>query len=464
LNTPLSSVANGQPTKEVISADKTEAKKSAANESQFIQDPEPSPPRRKKSVTFAGDTKTTDATGPKIGSFVSRKSPAPVSSTTSKNGQLSRDHDGPVSLETADKSISSPVIPASESPEDAAMRHQMLQYNLDEVGAIVAEMDLEDTDSSENYSEDPDDDYGSATDEEEDQFGRTTKRVVGDDYRQHMMELERKLNAKMLVNVGPNPDVPNAPSMDHKEAKMDEPINEKSSTTTNAQNEQMKGKKGVRFADEVDVAEIPQLAPTSDERVVVLDDVNRPFSDTIVERADLPRAPNAVANTPKKVSKFKNSRSPGISRGTQDHKDPRAISHDITNGPLAQSGPALPLTPASSRQKAIPISTTYATEVRSRKVPEGPPGKTHAEVLVERPKAQTGEEIAEPDEFDPALMQQELAVEYYRMRNRMIQRSGGFVRDEEENEKISLSEDGDGEGGGRKISKFKAARLGRLGQ
>ena len=463
LSTSLFSVVNGQPAKDVHSTDKIAAKKSGPIESQSVQYPEQSPPRRKKSVTFAKDTKETDSKGPRIGSFASREPSAPCSSDPLRNGQMNRGRNRPASPETVDKAMASPVTPIKESPEDAVMRRQMLYYNLNEVGAIVAEMDLEETDSSESYSEDSDDDYGSTTDEEEDQFGRTTKRVVDDDYRQQMMELERKLNAKMLVNVGPNPDIPKAVNTDHKEDKTDEHTDGRP-ITTKRENEDGEGKKGVRFADELDVQKLPQLAPTSDEQAIVLENVSRPVSDTIIERAGLPTGSNATASTPKKVSKFKTSRSPGVANGVQGRKDPRNVSHDVINGPLTGSGLPLPPTPASSKQKDAPIPIPYATEVRSRKVPEGPPGMTHAEVLVERPTLQTEEEVAESDEFDPALMQQELAVEYHRMRNRMIQRNGGFMRDEKESEQISLSEDGDGEGGGRKISKFKAARLGRLSQ
>lgn len=373
-------------------------------------------------------------------------------------------HSGPVNHETADEALPSPVIPVNESPEDAALRRQMLQYNLDEVGAIVAEMDLEENDSSEDDSEDPHDDYGSTTDEEEDQFGRTTNRLVDDNYRQQMLELERKLNAKMLVNVGPNPDIPNAASPDHKEGEEENAANKIAISVAKTDDERGKGKKGVRFSEDLDIPQASQPAPPSGEPFVPLDNVSRPISDAIVERTELSQASNTSANTHKKVSKFKNARTAGAAQGVQDHKGPRNVSNGIANGPLAHRGSALPLTPASNpRQKAAPVPATYEPEARSRKVPEGPPGMTHAEVLFERPAPRT-EEIVEPDEFDPALMQQELAVEYHRMRNRMIQRNGGFVQEEEESEQIPLSEDPDGEGRERKISKFKAARLGRLSQ
>ena len=63
----------------------------------------------------------------------------------------------------------------------------------------------------------------------------------------------------------------------------------------------------------------------------------------------------------------------------------------------------------------------------------------------------------EPDDFDPAILQQEIRTEYYRTRNRMIQKQGGFMKnDEEENGIIPFSEE---EGGPKKMSRFKAARL-----
>lgn len=464
---PLSLVTNGrslQSAKKFFSADKTEAKQSAPNESLSTQDPKPSPPRQKKSVSFAEDTKKADSTGPNTSLFAGRKSSAPYTSSALRNKQLVGQHSGPVSHEPADEALSSPIIPVNESPEDAALRRQMLQYNLDEVGAIVAEMDLEENDSSEDDSEDPDNDYGSTTDEEEDQFGRTTNRLVDDDYRQQMLELERKLNAKMLVNVGPNPDIPHAASPSHKEGEEDNTADKIPTRVTKSDDEQGKGKKGVRFSQGLDISEAPQPAPPSDGPFVELDGISRPVSDAIVERAEVSRASNTFANTHKKVSKFKTARTAGAPQGFQNHKGPRSIPNGIANGPLANGGSALPLTPASkSRQNAAPISATYEAEARSRKVPEGPPGETHAEVLIERPALQTVE-VVEPDEFDPALMQQELAVEYHRMRNRMIQRNGGFVQEEEESEQTPLCEDPDGEGRGRKISKFKAARLGRLSQ
>lgn len=68
----------------------------------------------------------------------------------------------------------------------------------------------------------------------------------------------------------------------------------------------------------------------------------------------------------------------------------------------------------------------------------------------------------EPDMHDPALLQQEVATEYYKKRNLMVQKQGGF-RDmdaeiEERTGRVELTEV---EGGPKKMSRFMAARLAR---
>ena len=76
--------------------------------------------------------------------------------------------------------------------------------------------------------------------------------------------------------------------------------------------------------------------------------------------------------------------------------------------------------------------------------------------IVER-DVPVSKEVPEPDELDPHLLNQEVATEYHKMRNRMIQRQGGFMK-EYESEIVPFSEE---EGGPKKLSRFKAARLAR---
>ena len=85
---------------------------------------------------------------------------------------------------TALEKTFNPIIPVDESPEDAALRRQMLQYNMGEVGAVVAELDLDEGGIS--YSDDDENDYAddnSSVEEDEDQFGRTKRRVLSDSRR-----------------------------------------------------------------------------------------------------------------------------------------------------------------------------------------------------------------------------------------------------------------------------------------
>ncbi|KAI4788069.1 hypothetical protein E4T44_12984 [Aureobasidium sp. EXF-8845] len=68
------------------------------------------------------------------------------------------------------------VIPEDESPEDARLRREMLQYNLNEVGQVVAELDLDENLSEFEDDDDYfDDDYDSELSEEEDEHGRSIR-------------------------------------------------------------------------------------------------------------------------------------------------------------------------------------------------------------------------------------------------------------------------------------------------
>jgi unconventional prefoldin RPB5 interactor 1 len=76
-----------------------------------------------------------------------------------------------------------PIADLDEPPEDAKLRREMLQYGLNEVGAIVAELEV-DENASEFSIEDDYDSYGyDSEDEEEDEYGRTTRRVLR--YEEH---------------------------------------------------------------------------------------------------------------------------------------------------------------------------------------------------------------------------------------------------------------------------------------
>lgn len=266
--------------------------------------------------------------------------------------------------DTATEAPFTPVIPTDELPEDAVLRRQMIQYNMEEIGAVVAELDLDEEAASYSEDEDEDEDYpneNSSVEEDEDQFGRTRRRALTDDYMAEMRALERRLK-----NVGPNAEIGNLAAVNgHEEERPSSHEN-----PPNATHEMPKppSKKGVRFAPSLDVQEAPP-PPT--------------VNSSAQEAGAVPKPPPKPSSNP--------------------------VLSSIIERPYA------------------PSTDTTTT----------PP---------------------EPDEYDPALLQQEVATEYHKMRNRMIARQGGFMAQDEEKAEVPLSE---AEGGRKKVSRFKAARLGK---
>lgn len=118
----------------------------------------------------------------------------------------------------------SAVIPTDETPEQAALRREMIEYQTADTGIVVAEIDLDEGDDSNIYGmgdedaeawtdeeEDEEVDYSGAEededddddDEDEDQYGRAKRQVVSDKYRHEMLALEEKLNAKSMPKIEP---------------------------------------------------------------------------------------------------------------------------------------------------------------------------------------------------------------------------------------------------------------------
>lgn len=332
-----------------------------------------------------------------------------------------------IELDENDKEVASyPVIPVEESAKDAALRREMLQYGLAEVNAVVAEIDLDEGDDSE-FDDDHSGDYPETDEEEEeeeDEFGRTLGKVIPDNYRKEMLELEKKLNARMMENVGPQPADVSAPGtaddirrlVVRPETSVEAPI----STIPTAK------KRGVRFAQELDVslAPVPVRDLAGDQHHSSHSPTSKaPLVDAIVERKSSPTdhaAPfSAGTKNPAKISRFKSSRS-----------GPNAmISTKSTYSEVSGEAP--------------PVLDDKATA-------------TLANLVVERKILEDG--IVAPDEngLDPALLAREVVVEYNKQRNRRIQDQGGFKPSEEEAEN-PLIEEVDGKE--KKVSRFKAARL-----
>ena len=397
---------------------------------------------RKKSVSFAEGTKTEDsnvvrkrlpnpvfakARGPSAIATadtvydVQRKPPQEqLTALLNAEANLMR----VASEDDSDVPITSPVIPEDESPEDAALRRQMLQYNMQEVGAVVAEINLDDDASTPPYSEDEEDAYNyddSSVEEEEDEYGRSNI-VLSDEYIKQMKALEERLNSSMVQNVGPNADSELLSRSVEGSLKSSLTNPERDSDTSSKNSPS----KGVRFAAELDIQEAPTTQDRSTQSVVPLETSDDPDSST-------------SPPTKPKISRFKNARKSQL------------VENNIVERPLSDAS-------FSSGPKPI-LTTNSGNEVPAESF--GPPDRPHADTIIERPfPSHSTAPPKELDEFDPELVQQQLKTEYHRQRNRMIYRQGGFLPTEEDDEaEVPVDEHGQEEG--RKMSRFKAARLGR---
>lgn len=343
-----------------------------------------------------------------------------------------------IELDTDDNIIASyPIIPQGESPEDADLRRQMLQYGLSEVGQIVAELDLhqptatfsDEDDSYDDYDpEEEEEDEGEGEDDEdededEDMYGRSTKSELTEEYRKQMLELEEKLNARMLENIGPEPDT--LPLAQHvndirtMRIQNDKEFNHALEPPQAHIGPAMRSgeepnlppkKKGVRFADGLDISEAPsRVIPQVEHKPTTT------ISDMIVERPAMPYQPPAQPSKSNRVSRFKSAR-------------------------------------AASQQPPTVLPTPAVPEAQP--VPTGPTGRTLANTITEHVPVST--EPQAPNEYDPVVLQREIQAEYHKARNRFIQQQGGFAPTEEDDE-APLMEERNGKT--KKVSRFMAARL-----
>ncbi|KAF2794176.1 hypothetical protein K505DRAFT_324950 [Melanomma pulvis-pyrius CBS 109.77] len=407
--------------------------------------PIPKATTSKKSVSFAEDTKLEPSPKPPRPVYaMPAPEPKPAPSTKSSSTLETAGYNEAladfnftrgtkvVELDDDDNEVASyPIIPQDETPEAAELRRQMLQYGLSEVGAVVAEIDLEhptiDYSGDENEDKDMndyDDDYDNYEDseiEEEDQYGRSTRPVLTSDYKKQMMELEKKLNARMMENVGPRGDVHAlAEHADDvrtlkimKDETMDELLNKVEPVAPSSEST----KKGVRFSDNLDVSPSPKPVnePVETDQLPTASKLT--ISDTIVERSGpVPQPTTTAPSKPTKVSRFKSAKA-------------------------SSTQPVINMLPPQPVPEPQPF-------------PSGPSGRTLANEVVE--KSFTPSDPQAPDEFDPVVVNRQIQAEYHKLRNTMINRQGGFMPTEDEKEDPLMEERN---GKTRKVSRFMAARL-----
>ncbi|KAL9025200.1 MAG: hypothetical protein Q9196_005940 [Gyalolechia fulgens] len=344
-----------------------------------------------------------------------------------------------VSGESSEQSGFDPVIPSNESAEDSALRREMIRYNMGEVGAVVAEMDLDEdsqsqTSSSEYSNEDSE--HRHSSDEDENEWGISTNHTLTSDYIKEMQALDQRLKTQSRQTAELSNTV---------EALLqaeDELVVGEDGTPVKKNGEE---RKAVRFARDLDMQERPPSPRHDNGSEPRTKKAPAPVHTDIVERRKQANSsPNPTGPSPKKkMSQFKSSRS-----GQPEATGPRTAS------PLqikANNGPEV-------KTPSLPAFTPPATP---KMTATGPPGRIHARTVIERRYGDDFgmEKASEPDGLDESLMRQELTMDYHRTRNRMMQRQGGFLaHDEEEEAEGPLLDEN-----GKKISRFKAARLHGLG-
>lgn len=348
--------------------------------------------------------------------------------------------------------IEDPVMPADEAPEDAALREDMIRYNKEtmeyEMAPIVAELNLEegsefDSDDYSDYDNEDEDE-----DENEDQWGRSTKSVVDDDWKLQMLELKERLSQQNTFGAKKTADGNGGDESDDGEGLGRITIKHKEPPSLDQTVEEVKAseavtpsssKKGVRFAQSVDIAEesvaakpSPSLAPASSQTNPTKKPVVDPLSDVVMERSSRTGAePTPKSSSGKKpTSRFRKERA----------------NNNNNNTPTFQGLPIIPDTPVAATDHQ------HQHQHQPNTAPSGPQGRTLSTSILEHEPSM---EAKEPDGFDASLVQQQVSEEYHKMRNRFVYRQGGFLK-EDERPVRPLDEE---EGGPRRVSRFRAARL-----
>lgn len=373
--------------------------------------------------------------------------------------EIERDLAQPISLVTPEDRNQGYVTEVDESLEDAKLRSEILQYGIEEVGAIVAELEMDEEGSEVSIDED---DYSTTEeisedeDEDEDEFGRSHT-FLSEDYHQQMQQLEAKLNARSMLNVGKDADAfPEDVRQEIEQSSIPTETQPKADVKDSPKDE--KPKKRVAFADELDIAPAtkPDILPTTEKRTLPPQSEVPVLSDSVVERTDRTQETRQTSG-PKKVSRFKSARSttstdePVHQSSSENNPNPSNLApsqpmRKQTNTIPSRTPPELfPAKPQDPKPFSTPI-----TESPKPSVPRPPKGKTLADYLVER-EVDSNVSAPEPDELDEEAHRRQIATEFFMAENRRRLQEEGITA---EQEIVPLDTDDQ-----PRISKFMAARM-----
>lgn len=353
----------------------------------------------------------------------------------------------PQSLVTDEDRKQPPVTDVDESLEEAKLRREMLEYGINEVGAIVAELEMDESGSDISFDEeyDYDDDY----EEDEDEHGRSRTRLPAD-YHKEMMELEAKLNARGLMNMGK--DTQTFPEEVQQDIENPPEVPDEPST------KEKKPKKRVAFADDLDIAPA-QAPPAPAEKTSPPQDEPPVLADAIVERTSQPQdsETSSTPSVPKKTSRFKAARSnapassepvtTGFSFANPSQVTESRLRKQANTTPSAAPPALFPATP----QEPKPFSAPIMDIVEKPVTPQPPQDRTLAENVLERQIRSGTAKAPEIDHYDEEFHQKQIASEFFRMQQRMNPAQA------EEDQQVLPP---DPEEPPKRVSKFKASRLG----
>ncbi|KAK4105354.1 hypothetical protein N658DRAFT_563813 [Parathielavia hyrcaniae] len=370
---------------------------------------------RKKSVSFAEDTKP--------GHSVAEHTKSRAAESLERLMHKAREQE--------EMDMSSAVIPDDESEEERQLRREMLEYGMSDIGPVVAGLQIEEADSDDEDElkwDGTDDSFEEVeTDDAEDELGRSKRSAVSSDYIKRMQTLEKRLSVQSAFTVGGSNTKPETPDEGIGRISVVGNSDVPAAPSTPAP----RGKKSVSFASKLDIAPDPALPPPDvkpkERKTAEVGDV--------VEKVAEAELVKELEEVPKRVSRFRKE------RATVASSSPSTAT-------------ALPPGPHQ-----LPTRFLSAKDV-SPVEPASPEFGTVASTVVERPSvpAATG-----PDEMDGAFLYKAAALEYNRLRSKLIQKQGGFVQQDgaidSETGLVPLDEE---LGGPKRMSKFKAARLTKI--
>ncbi|KAK6347252.1 hypothetical protein TWF696_007324 [Orbilia brochopaga] len=413
-----------------------------------------------------------------------------------------------------------------ESEEDARLREEMVRYNMRNMNHIVAEIELDEHQSDDDDEDYDDDILGSGDEDEdedeedEDQWGRSKGQLVSNKIRQEMMKLQKKMEAREKAEQVANEvaeSTKQADSATATDAKKEVPDQTLPKGSVKNDKKKSTEKKGVRFAEELDISPAPEpiSKPPSNPSQLVKDEFDdedidpsildmifgpgtkdqeeRYFHNTTEEpKKKLPSLFRAARQVQKAKEQLAAEKAGSVAKPPPTPSRDSGVSEKRTAKPagsydIIERGPLTSVpTPPTKPTNKMPVHTQAPNRPKDAKPtnkaskPENAPAPAldplgdelsdegrpiMASSIIERAPTWQGSSTSPapsaqrapkpPDELDPEFHKREVTDAYFAMRSKLIQRQGGFVESEEEKTIVPIDENMDK----KKVSRFKAGRV-----